>query len=1198
MQLSSWLQEFRQSVNQRRKSRRRQFNVSAETLESKTLLTVTGVLIGTELDLFIDGSDSVTVRANSAGRVEVLGNGVVLGSVPSIAANTLTGLLVQGSDTDNVIDVSALTTAQFSALGGITLSGGNGTDRITGSDGFAESILGGDGNDIIVGGDGNDSINGGNGNDSITAGLGGDVVLGGDGNDTVDAGAGNDSINAGDGNDRVTAGDGDDTVDASHGADSIAGGNGNDSMVGGFGIDTVNGEAGNDTIYGGADNDSLLGGDGNDQITGNAGNDTINGEAGDDNLDGSDGNDLIDAGAGNDTANGSAGNDTIGGSSGDDLLYGGAGNDNVDGGAGNDTLNGHAGDDTLSGGSGNDSVRGGTGNDLLLGGPPGLRISDAFVAEGNTGTTLLTFTITLSSPIASSVTVDVSTVNGSAVSGTDFTALTNFPVTFAPNTTTRTVTVTVLTDAVQEADENLYLTLTNALGADVDDGVAEGIILNDDAAPIVTRTLYAFDGGVGQQLASINTTTAVSQNIGSPGFTVQGMASSPTGTLYGIDVSSIYTLDTQTGAATRLFGLGAASIGEGDIAYEASTGLIYGIDFTNSNFVVIDLVAQTATVRAQLNVNGVAGGRGLDWDGLVFRGSTLYGYMGPRDGTTGLANHLFTVDTQTGAVTDVGLLSTTVGFAGDIAYDAARDVFYLMSRASSTLFEVNPTTAVATPIGNTGLGDVFALDYVVTGSTTPPIVVVPPPVVPGATTGADTLFGEDGNDTIIGSRGDDIADGGNGNDRIDGGDGNDIIDGRSGQDSLNGNAGDDTINGQAGNDTLAGGGDNDTYIWDGTNAGADVLAETPGQQSLVINGTAAADTFAVGASSGKLQVTRGTASITANSTISRVTINAAAGNDTITVGNVSTVPPTVLTINGDAGDDFINATNSSLGTVRFTANGGDGVDALRGGPSAETLNGGAGNDFVLGNGGNDSMTGGDGIDTLDGSDGNDSISGDAGDDSIKGGAGNDIIAGGADNDFADGQDGNDSVTGGEGADTVVGSAGNDTVRGENGDDTVLGGAGNDVLDGGVGNDELRGHTGDDQIKGGHGNDRIYGDQGVDTIDGGDGNDFIDSSFGADTVPGGSGGIIAGGDGDDTIQGGIDDDTILAGDGNDLVSAGAGQDVLFGQDGNDTLSGNGGTDLFNAGQGTNTLDAASPERDNRQLTISTAVLQALSVLAGL
>ena len=60
MQLSSWLGEFRQRVRiARRKGRRTQAQITAEMLETKTLLTVTGVLIGTELSVFVDGNDSV-----------------------------------------------------------------------------------------------------------------------------------------------------------------------------------------------------------------------------------------------------------------------------------------------------------------------------------------------------------------------------------------------------------------------------------------------------------------------------------------------------------------------------------------------------------------------------------------------------------------------------------------------------------------------------------------------------------------------------------------------------------------------------------------------------------------------------------------------------------------------------------------------------------------------------------------------------------------------------------------------------------------------------------------------------------------------------------------------------------------------------------------------------------------------------------
>ncbi|MBP8283538.1 MAG: hypothetical protein KAX46_06435 [Chromatiaceae bacterium] len=69
-----------------------------------------------------------------------------------------------------------------------------------------------------------------------------------------------------------------------------------------------------------------------------------------------------------------------------------------------------------------------------------LRISDAARAEGQTGTSPLTFTLTLSPKSGGPVTVRYATANGTAQAGTDYTAASG-QVTFAPGQTSKTLPV-------------------------------------------------------------------------------------------------------------------------------------------------------------------------------------------------------------------------------------------------------------------------------------------------------------------------------------------------------------------------------------------------------------------------------------------------------------------------------------------------------------------------------------------------------------------------------------------------------------------------------------------------------------------------------------------------------------------------------------------------------------------------------------
>ena len=125
---------------------------------------------------------------------------------------------------------------------------------------------------------------------------------------------------------------------------------------------------------------------------------------------------------------------------------------------------------------------------------PALSISDAAVAEGNSGTATLTFTVTLSAaPGASTVTVAFATADGSATASQDYTA-TSGTLTCTGTTTTQTIAVSVVGDTVVEQDETFQVVLSAPVGATIADGSATGTITNDDtAAPPPLPTLVIND---------------------------------------------------------------------------------------------------------------------------------------------------------------------------------------------------------------------------------------------------------------------------------------------------------------------------------------------------------------------------------------------------------------------------------------------------------------------------------------------------------------------------------------------------------------------------------------------------------------------------------------------------------------------------------------------------------------------------------
>lgn len=104
----------------------------------------------------------------------------------------------------------------------------------------------------------------------------------------------------------------------------------------------------------------------------------------------------------------------------------------------------------------------------------------------------MAFTVTLSNPVQSGVTVTVNSAPGTATSPADFTAISNQTVSFAPNSTaSQTVNVTIANDALDENDENFTLTLsgltaTGNVTLPAGTATATGTILDDDALPVLS----------------------------------------------------------------------------------------------------------------------------------------------------------------------------------------------------------------------------------------------------------------------------------------------------------------------------------------------------------------------------------------------------------------------------------------------------------------------------------------------------------------------------------------------------------------------------------------------------------------------------------------------------------------------------------------------------------------------------------------
>lgn len=291
-----------------------------------------------------------------------------------------------------------------------------------------DTLVGGNGNDILHGLNLADDLSGGLGNDTLYGGYGADDLFGNDGNDVLygeqekdylDGGAGNDSLNGGDDVDTLIGGIGNDTLDGGLGSDSMSGGEGNDTYYLSYdALDQISDNGAltdrdtvimpyqlstytlpdsieNGMITPGNTPSSLSGNDSNNLLTANDANNTVEGGAGNDTILGGGGNDYLESGDGDDSVDAGAGNDLIVGGNGigNDIYIGGLGSDTIKYASavttitvtlalgtasgneiGNDKLNsienligGQAGD-SLIGSNDNNQIDGYTGNDSINGG--------------------------------------------------------------------------------------------------------------------------------------------------------------------------------------------------------------------------------------------------------------------------------------------------------------------------------------------------------------------------------------------------------------------------------------------------------------------------------------------------------------------------------------------------------------------------------------------------------------------------------------------------------------------------------------------------------------------------------------------------------------------------------------------------------------------------------------------------------------
>ena len=244
-------------------------------------------------------------------------------------------------------------------------------------------------------------------------------------------------------------------------------------------------------------------------------------------------------------------------------------------------------------------------------------------------------------------------------------------------------------------------------------------------------TLYAVIAQT-NRLVSIDTGTGAVTEIGPLGVDgIEGIdfiydTGDTTGTLYGVTSTSLYTIDTGSGAATYSLGYAGLS-GMGSLTYEADhPGLLFTTVQTDAGYVLAKI-----TLGASLKSADYATSAGtwiahlvdpaeptfvydnvtaLDFDS----GDTLYAVgevldLNPGDAPAAPAGRqLLTIDTTTGEVTRAAL--SGVADLSSIAFDAG-DGLYGVYSGDSNLYTVNAGTGAATVVGALPTDGFVGIDF-------------------------------------------------------------------------------------------------------------------------------------------------------------------------------------------------------------------------------------------------------------------------------------------------------------------------------------------------------------------------------------------------------------------------------------------------------------------------------------------------------
>ncbi|WP_446221157.1 Calx-beta domain-containing protein [Microcystis aeruginosa] len=403
-----------------------------------------------------------------------------------------------------------------------------------------------------------------------------------------------------------------------------------------------------------------------------------------------------------------------------------------------------------------------------------IAITDVTITEGNSGTTNAVFTVTLSNPVDTAVTVNYATADGTATTtDNDYTAIAATPLIFNAGETSKTITVAVNGDTKVESNETFFVNLSslNANGRNVTiaDSQGQGTITNDDVI-LPSITLAVSPSSVTEDgttnLVYTFTRSGVTSNALTVNYTLGGTAT----------LNTDYTRTGTTNTVTFVAGSSTATVTvdpTADTIVESNETVILTLA-AGTGYTIGTPTAVTGTITnddfPQLSINDITVVEGKDNNAIL----------------------TVTVDNPNSQPITVNYTTGPI--------NATANVDYTSKTGTITIAPNTATATISIPILNDNLNEP---DEVFTVTLSNPVnATINPDEAIGQVIITDTLQSaitrtlpnNVENLRLIGTN------------NING-------TGNAGNNNITGNSGNNQINGRAGIDTLTGGLGADTFIF-------------------------------------------------------------------------------------------------------------------------------------------------------------------------------------------------------------------------------------------------------------------------------------------------------------------------------------------------------------------------------------------------